>query len=140
MGAVGDLSVGSTEMRRPITSLLVAIGLAVLGLSLMAPVSGSKAVVGADGQVVRQADGRPMMVADSYQGVRTNWPAYLILAAGAVSFAWTLFLVGHGIVAVVTGKTQPDAAPNSRPPSQLPTSPETQTPDSQRTSSSGGCG
>jgi hypothetical protein len=32
------------------------------------------------------------------------------------------------------------AAPNSRPPSQLPTSPETQTPDSLRTPSSGGCG
>lgn len=33
-----------------------------------------------------------------------------------------------------------DAAPNSRPPSQLPTSPEVQTPDSLRASSSGGCG
>jgi hypothetical protein len=32
------------------------------------------------------------------------------------------------------------AAPNSRPPSQLPTSPGVQSSDSQRTSSSGGCG
>jgi hypothetical protein len=32
------------------------------------------------------------------------------------------------------------ASPNSRPPSRLPTSPEVQSPDSQRTSSSGGCG
>lgn len=36
--------------------------------------------------------------------------------------------------------TEQDAAPNSRPPSQLPTSPEVQSSDSQRTSSSGGCG
>lgn len=100
-------------MRRPIISLLVAIALAVLGLSLMAPVSGSKAVVGLDGQVVRRADGRPMMVADPYQGLRTNWPAYLILAAGAASFAWTFVLVAYGIIAVATGKTQPDGAGNS---------------------------
>ena len=33
-----------------------------------------------------------------------------------------------------------DAAPNSRPPSQLPPSPEIQSSDPQRTSSSGGCG
>lgn len=32
------------------------------------------------------------------------------------------------------------AAPNSRPPSPLPVSPEIQTPDSLRTPSSGGCG
>ncbi|MCP5522342.1 MAG: hypothetical protein H7A46_12420 [Verrucomicrobiales bacterium] len=112
---LGDLVVGSCDMRRPITSLLAAIGLAVLGMSLMAPVSGSKAVIRADGQVVRRDDGRPMMVADPYQGSRTNWPAYLILAAGAASFAWTLFLVGYGIVAVATGKTQPGASPNCGP-------------------------
>ena len=37
-------------------------------------------------------------------------------------------------------KEAQDAPPNSRPPSQLPPSPEVQTPDSQRTPSSGGCG
>jgi hypothetical protein len=37
-------------------------------------------------------------------------------------------------------KAEPDAPPNSRPPTQLPTSPEGQTPDSLRTPSSGGCG
>jgi hypothetical protein len=35
---------------------------------------------------------------------------------------------------------QPDAPPNSRPPSQLPSSPENPSSDSQRTPSSGGCG
>ena len=37
-------------------------------------------------------------------------------------------------------KVEPDAPPNSRLPSQLPTSPKVQESDSQRTSSSGGCG
>jgi len=37
-------------------------------------------------------------------------------------------------------QAEPDAAPNSRPPSQFPTSPEVQSPDSLRTPSSGGCG
>jgi hypothetical protein len=35
---------------------------------------------------------------------------------------------------------EPDAAPNSRPPSQLQASPETQSSDSLRTPSAGGCG
>lgn len=37
-------------------------------------------------------------------------------------------------------KAEPGAAPNSRPPSQLRASQEVQSPDSQRTTSSGGCG
>ena len=37
-------------------------------------------------------------------------------------------------------KGEQDAAPNSRPPRQLPTPPDIQTLDSQRASSSGGCG
>jgi hypothetical protein len=37
-------------------------------------------------------------------------------------------------------KPEPDAPPNSRPPSQFPGSPAAQSSDSQRTSSSGGCG
>lgn len=37
-------------------------------------------------------------------------------------------------------KGEQGAAPNSRPPQQLPTSPAVQSSDSQRTSSSGGCG
>ncbi|MBI1175812.1 hypothetical protein GC207_00070 [bacterium] len=44
-----------------------------------------------------------------------------------------------GITGYVKG-AEPDAAPNSRPPSQLPLSPEVQSSDSQRTPSSGGCG
>ena len=37
-------------------------------------------------------------------------------------------------------RTEPDAPPNSRPPPRLSPSPETQTPDSLRTPSPGGCG
>jgi hypothetical protein len=47
------------------------------------------------------------------------------------------------ICKLLRGKLQEleqDTAPNSRPPSQFPSSPEVQSFDSQRTSSSGGCG
>ncbi|MDB6123187.1 MAG: hypothetical protein JWQ71_2180 [Pedosphaera sp.] len=47
------------------------------------------------------------------------------------------------ICKLLRGKLQEleqDAAPNSRPPSQLPASPEVQSSDSRRTTSSGGCG
>lgn len=40
----------------------------------------------------------------------------------------------------IKGVTEPDAAPNSRPPSQLPSSAEAEASDSQRKPSSGGCG
>ena len=50
-----------------------------------------------------------------------------------------ILLYGRGKVESFL-RAQQDAAPNSRPPSQLPTSPEVRAPDSQRTSSSGGCG
>jgi len=43
------------------------------------------------------------------------------------------------IVAHDPGRGGPDAAPNSRPPSQLTSSPEVQSSDSQRTPSSSGC-
>jgi hypothetical protein len=39
----------------------------------------------------------------------------------------------------ITKMAEPDAAPNSRPPPQSPSSPEVPSPDSQRTSFSGGC-
>src|SRR5262249_42936695 len=47
------------------------------------------------------------------------------------------------ICKLLRGKLQElerDAAPNSRPPSQSPTSPEVQSSESRRTTSSGGCG
>jgi hypothetical protein len=54
------------------------------------------------------------------------------------------FTDGTEVIGFITGRpreiTEPDATPNSRPPSQLPASPEVQLPDSPRTLSSGGCG
>jgi hypothetical protein len=51
---------------------------------------------------------------------------------------------GTEVIGFITGRpreiTEPDAAPNSRRAGQLPPSPDVQSPDSQRTSSSGGCG
>jgi|KBSSwiStaDraftv2_1062776.scaffolds.fasta_scaffold245033_2 hypothetical protein len=47
---------------------------------------------------------------------------------------------GNGAWMLSTIFTEPDAAPNSRQPQQLPTSPDIQSPDSQRTSPAGGCG
>ena len=43
-------------------------------------------------------------------------------------------------MSIMRRNAEPDAAPNSRPPQQLQTSPAIPTPDSQRTSTSGGCG
>jgi hypothetical protein len=55
-----------------------------------------------------------------------------------------VFKDGAEIIGFITGKptgiTEQDAAPNSRRAGQLPVSPETQSSDSQRTLSSGGCG
>jgi hypothetical protein len=65
------------------------------------PVSGNKAALGPDGQILHHPDGRPVMVADPYQGLRVNWPAYSCFAGAGVSLAWTLFLVGHGMVALI---------------------------------------
>jgi hypothetical protein len=48
---------------------------------------------------------------------------------------------GNFLITVLKGRmAEPAAPPNSRSPSQLPTSSEVQTPDTLRTPSSGGCG
>ena len=54
-------------------------------------------------------------------------------AVAAVYFLWIVRRRGN-----VEGEQ--GGAPHSRPPSQLPSSPEVRSPDSPRTSSSGGCG
>src|SRR6185369_11171672 len=78
---------------------------------LMVPDSGVRAARGQDGQVLRNPNGRPVMVQDHYRDLRVNWPSYLCYVAAASSFAWTLFLVGYGIVAWLGRKPQPGAAP-----------------------------
>jgi hypothetical protein len=100
-GAIHNNTVGSTDMRRPIISLFVAIGLALLGVALMSPVSAHKALIGPNGQIVHRADGQPVMIPDHYRELRVNWPGYLCFAGASLSLAWTLFLVGFGIVALI---------------------------------------
>jgi hypothetical protein len=67
----------------------------------MAPVSAHKALIGPDGQIVHRADGQPVMVPDHYEELRVNWSSYLCFAGASLSLAWTLFLVGFGIVALI---------------------------------------
>lgn len=49
-------------------------------------------------------------------------------------------VVNSALEAFLGREAEQGAPPNSRPPSQLPSSPEVRSPDSLRTSSSGGCG
>jgi hypothetical protein len=78
----------------------------------------------------------------------TTWDYSRDGIAGRMLSPWTtlaaalffLFPLIHLLIFCKTTNTEPDAAPNSRPPSQLPTSPEAQAPDSLRAPSSGGCG
>jgi hypothetical protein len=72
----------------------------------------------------------------------TLCPADLAGWASVVAFYTGLALVVsmfHILITRRKGNAEPGAPPNSRPPSQSPTSPETQTPDSLRTPSTGGC-
>jgi hypothetical protein len=50
------------------------------------------------------------------------------------------FLAGVTVFVYRMRRGEQAATPNNRPPSQLPTSPDVQSSDSQRTSSFGGCG
>lgn len=88
-------------MQRPLISLLVAIGLAILGAMLIAPVSAHKTAIGPDGKTLYHPDGRPVMVADHYREFRVNWLGYLCFTGAAISLAWTVFLVGFGIVVLI---------------------------------------
>ena len=69
---------------------------------------------------------------------------------GLAAFLGSITFVAAGVLIVFLSlrkrsgdsarNAEPDAPPNSRPPSQLPGSPKVQTPDSLRTPPSGGCG
>lgn len=95
-------------MRHPIISLLVAIGLFLLAGAFHVSVSGVKGVFDADGQLMTHPNGRPMLVADPYADIRTNWASYLCLAGSVASLGWTLFLVACGLVFVVRNRETPD--------------------------------
>jgi hypothetical protein len=81
----------------------------------MKPVWAHKALVGPDGQIVRKADGQPVLVPDRYRIFQANWPGYLCYAGAVVSLTWAVFLVLFGIVTSVRQGCQLGAAPNGGP-------------------------
>jgi hypothetical protein len=83
-------------MRRPIYSLLVAIGLFFLGSISLAPYSPPRKQVAADGTVTVRTESERRL-----GELRVNWFAYLCFAGAAVSFAWTVYAVIAGVVYVV---------------------------------------
>jgi hypothetical protein len=100
-------------MQRPIISLLLAIGLAILGSALMAPVSAHKTLVGPDGHIVHSADGRPVIVPDRYRELRVNWASYLCFIGATVSLIWTLFLVVFGVVTLIRQRPNQQVQPTA---------------------------
>src|ERR1035438_1544412 len=78
--------------------------------------------------------------------------AVVVAASHGLDSPDILMIVFYSLLAIVLAvvwfvagqrpkvRAEPAAPPNSRPPSQLPASPQIQSSDSQRTPSSGGCG
>jgi hypothetical protein len=102
-------------MQHPLTSLFAAVILLFLGGMLEVPDVGVKAAHGPDGQVLRNANGRPVMVQVHHRDLRVNWAAYLCFAGGAASLVWALFLVVYGAVVALRRKPQPGAVSEWRP-------------------------
>ena len=92
-------------MRRPLTSLIVAIGLFFLGGLLLTPYTPTKWRVGADGTRTQQSESERRLAE-----LRVNWPAYLCFAGAAASFAWIVYLVSAGIISIVRAKRHDNAA------------------------------
>jgi len=82
-------------MKRPIYSLLVALGLMVLGSMSLAPFSPTRKQVGPHGTIVLKTESEKR-----FAELRVNWFAYLCFAGAAASFAWTVYLVVAGVVYV----------------------------------------
>ncbi len=81
----------------------------------MKPVWAHKALVGPDGQIVRKADGQPVLVPDRYRIFRANWPSYFCYTGAAVSLTWAVGVVLFGIFTSVRRGCQPGTAPNAGP-------------------------
>jgi hypothetical protein len=80
-------------MKRPLHSLLVAIGLLFLGSLSLAPYTPSKKQIAPDGMIAQRTESdRPLAE------LRVNWFAYACFAGAAASFVWTVFLVSAGVI------------------------------------------
>ena len=80
-----------------------------------------------------------ILVLLTYVGAGLYWLQTRQWIGVVPSLLLLVLLIGRGKVETFL-KAQQDAAPSSRPPSQLPTPPVIQSSDSQRPSSPGGCG
>ena len=74
----------------------------------MKPVYAHKALIGADGQIVHNAIGQPVIVRDYLKEFHINWPGYLCFAGAAVSLLWTLCLVALRSMAFLQGRGAAD--------------------------------
>ena len=92
-------------MKRPIISLLLAIGLLFLGSLSLAPFTPTKKQTAADGTVTARTESERRLAV-----WRVNWFAYLCFAGGVASFAWTLYLVSAGIVCIIRARHHDNAA------------------------------
>jgi len=80
----------------------------------MKPVYAHKALLGPDGQIVRNATGEPVLVRDRFREFRVNWPGDLCYAGAALSLTWAAFLLLSGVVISVQ-RTPQNASPNGGP-------------------------
>ena len=83
-------------MKRPLHSLLVSIGLFLLGSLALAPYTPAKRYRLADGTVIERTEAERHIAE-----WRVNWFAYVCLGGAAVSFAWTLGLASVGNVHII---------------------------------------
>jgi fatty acid desaturase len=94
----------SRVMRRPLISLMVVVGLFVLGGLTVAPYTPTKWRVAADGTRTQRAANERR-----FAEWRVNWFAYICFAGAAASFTWTLYLVSAGIVSIVRARRHDNA-------------------------------
>jgi hypothetical protein len=90
-------------MRSPLLSLFAAIGFFLLGGLLVSPLTppGKRVVVGPNGERIMRARTQAEIRADNWRVFRVNAPAYACFTTGALSFGWTLCLIGWGVVTII---------------------------------------
>jgi hypothetical protein len=92
-------------MKRPLISLLVALGLLFLGSISLAPYTPTKWHVAEDGTRTERSEGERRLAE-----LRVNWFAYLCFLSAAASLAWTVYLVSAGVVCIIRARRHDNAA------------------------------
>jgi hypothetical protein len=86
-------------MKRPLKSVLVALGLLLLGSVSLAPFTAAKKQIAADGTIYERTESERRLAE-----WRVNWFAYLCFAGAVASLGWTVYLVSAGIVHIVRAR------------------------------------